>query len=179
MTLRILLLALALLGCSKTEAPPAGTLVDTPVIVEFRAGERATLQRFNDALGRQRANQIDELGLAEVIDTQVLPPWRELRAHVTAAPVPQPDRELFATLTRYLGERENAWQAYSAALRAGNDAAAAPHYATYHEQDAAADTDARALGAMFRQLSPKPGSLSAADTPRTPVTPRARRAPRA
>jgi len=153
-----LLLGLAC-ACSKTTEPtPAGTLVDTPAIVEFRAAEHAALQRFNDALGRQHANQIDELGLAEVIDTQVLPPWRELRAHVTAAPVPAPDRELFATLTRYLGERENAWEAYSAALRAGNDTAAAPHYAKYHEQDAAADTDARALGAMFRQLSPKPGS---------------------
>ncbi|HEY6033870.1 MAG TPA: hypothetical protein VIV58_06410 [Kofleriaceae bacterium] len=153
------LLALALtLACSKTSPPPAGTLVDTPVIVEFRAGERATLQRFNEVLGRQRANQIDELGLAEAIDREVLPPWRELRAHVAAATVPEVDRELFATLTRYLAERENAWQAYSAALRAGNDAAAAPDYAKYHEQDAAADDDARALGAMFRRLSPKPGS---------------------
>jgi hypothetical protein len=152
-----LALTLALTSCTKTE-PPAGELVDAPVIVEFRAGERAALEKFNDALDRQRANKIDELGLAEAIDNRVLPPWRELRAHVAAAPVPAPDRELFATLTRYLGERENAWQAYSAALRAGNDTAAAPHYAKYHEQDAEADTDARALGAMFRRLSPKPGS---------------------
>jgi hypothetical protein len=146
-------------ACNKAEPPPPpGTLVDTPVIVEFRAAEHAGLQRFNDALGRQRANQIDELGLAEAIDKDVLPPWRELRAHVAAAAVPAADRELFDTLTRYLGERENAWAAYSAALRAGNDTAAAPHYAKYHEQDAAADTDARTLGAMFRRLSPKPGT---------------------
>ena len=155
-------LALALLlvaACSKTtEPPPAGTLVDTPAIVEFRAGEHAVLQKFNDALGRQRANQIDEVGLAEALDKEVLPPWRELRAHVAAATVPDVDRELFATLTRYLAERETAWEAYSAALRAGNDTAAAPHYAKYHEQDAAADTDARALGGFFRRLSPKPGS---------------------
>jgi hypothetical protein len=144
-------------ACTKSPPPP-DVLVDTPAIVEFRAGEHAALERFNDALGRQHANQIDELGLAEAIDNQVLPPWRELRAHVAAATVPAPDRELFATLTRYLGERENAWEAYAAALRAGNDTAAAPAYAKYHEQDAAADTDARALGAMFRRLSPKPGS---------------------
>jgi hypothetical protein len=153
-----LTLALALASCTKAEPPATGELVDAPAIVEFRAGERAALDKFNDALDRQRANKIDELGLAEAIDTQVLPPWRELRAHVAAAAVPAPDRELFATLTRYLGERENAWEAYSAALHAGNDTAAAPHYAKYHEQDAAADTDARALGAMFRRLSPKPGS---------------------
>jgi hypothetical protein len=145
-------------ACTKAEPPAPDQLVDAPAIIEFRAGEHATLQRFNDALQRQHANQIDELGLAEAIDSQVLPPWRELRAHVAAAAVPAPDRELFTTLTRYLGERENAWQAYSAALRAGNDTEAAPHYAKYHEQDAAADTDARALGAMFRRLSPKPGA---------------------
>ncbi|MEO6776959.1 MAG: hypothetical protein ABI467_28740 [Kofleriaceae bacterium] len=161
--LRACVIAVLALGCAvacrKTPPPPPpGTLVDTPVIAEFRAGERAVLARFNDALGRQRANQIDELGLAEAIDTEVLPPWRELRAHVSAAVVPAPDRELFATLARYLGERENAWGAYSAALRTGNDAAAAPHYAKYHEQDAAADADARWLGAAFRRLSPKPGS---------------------
>jgi hypothetical protein len=148
-----------LAACSKTTEPtPAGTLVDAPVIVEFRAGEHAVLQRFNDALQRQRANQIDEVGLADVIDNNVLPPWRELQAHVAAATVPAPDRELFATLTRYLAERETGWAAYATGLRAGNDTAAAPHYAKYHEQDAAADTDARALGAMFRRLSPKPGS---------------------
>jgi len=152
-----LTLTLTLTACHETEAPP-GTLVDTPAIVEFRAGERATLQRFNEALQRQRSNQIDEVGLADAIEKEVLPPWRELRAHVAAATVPEIDRELFATLTRYIAERENAWAAYAAGLRAGNDAAAAPHYAKYHEQDAAADTDARALGGMFRQLSPKPGS---------------------
>ena len=153
-----LTLTLTLLACRKEEAPAPGTLVDAPAIVEFRAGEKATLQKFNEALGRQRANQIDEVGLADAIDKEVLPPWRELRAHVAAATMPEVDRELFATLTRYLGERENAWEAYSAALRAGSDTAAAPHYAKYHEQDAAADTDARALGGMFRRLGPKPGS---------------------
>ena len=154
-----LALALVLVACSKTPEPsPAGTLVDTPVIVEFRAGERATLLQFNNALQRQRNNQIDEVGLADAIEKEVLPPWRELRAHVAAATVPEADRELFATLTRYIAERETAWAAYAAGLRAGNDAASAPHYAKYHEQDAAADADARALGGMFRQLSPKPGS---------------------
>ena len=151
-------LALAfVVACSK-EAPPSGALVDTPALVEFRAGEHAVLERFNDALHRQRANQIDELGLAEAIDKDVLPPWRELRAHVAAAEVPPADREVFATLARYLGERETAWQAYSAALRAGNDSESAPHYAKYHEQNALADGDAQQLGAAFRQLSPKPGS---------------------
>jgi hypothetical protein len=150
--------AFALVVACTKPAPPPGTLVDTPALVEFRAGEHAVLQSFNDALHRQRANEIDELGLADAIDKSVLPPWRELRAHVAAAEVPTADRELFDTLARYLGERETAWEAYATALRFGNDATAAPHYAKYHEQDAAADADAQKLGAAFRRLSPKPGS---------------------
>ena len=145
-------LALAPAGCRKDAPAPTGALVNTPAIDEFRRGERAVLEVFNRALGRQRANQIDELGLAEAIDRDVLPPWRELRAHLATAAVPEPDRELFTTLQRYAAERETAWQAYSAALHSPNDEAARADYAKYHEQDDAATADARRLGAMFRAL---------------------------
>jgi hypothetical protein len=141
-----------LLACREAPPPSATGLVDTPAIDDFRATERRTLAAFNTALGQQRANQIDELGLAEVIDKDVLPPWRELRARITAATVPASDRELFTTLDRYLAERQTSWEAYSAALRSPNDAAARPHYAKYHQQTDAATTDAQQLGAAFRSF---------------------------
>jgi hypothetical protein len=144
-----------LLACSKPAAP-AGALVNTPTLDDFRSVEKTTLQTFNDALGRQRANTIDELGLAEVIDHDVLPPWRDLRARVASAAVPDPDRDLFITLGRYLAERQTSWEAYSAALRSHDDASAQPHYAKYHEQNDAASADAKQLGAAFRSLSPPP-----------------------
>jgi hypothetical protein len=122
-----------------------------PVIDDFRKVEHATLQTFNGLLAQQRANAIDELGLADAIDKEVLPPWRDMRARVDAAEVPADDRELYATLRRYVAERQTAWEAYSAALRSPNDAASKPHYATYHEQNAAADADARTLGEAFRR----------------------------
>jgi hypothetical protein len=152
---RLALVALlALAGACHRDDPPAppGALVNTPVIGEFRAGERAVLKAFNDALGRQRANQIDELGLAEAIDRDVLPPWRELKSRVAGATVPEPDRALFTTLLHYVGERETAWEAYAAALRSPNDAAAQPLYAKYHEHNDAATADAQRLGQMFRTL---------------------------
>jgi hypothetical protein len=142
--MRILLLVVALLGCQKH---PQGH----PVIDDFRASEHAILLTFNGLLGQQRANAIDEVGLADAIDKEVLPPWRELRARVEAADMPSDDRELYVTLRRYLAERQTAWEAYSAALRSPNDEAAKPHYATYHEQNAAADGDARTLGEAFRR----------------------------
>jgi hypothetical protein len=149
------LLALAVLvACSK--AAPSGALVNTPALDDFRGVEKTTLQTFNDALGRQRANTIDELGLAEAIDHDVLPPWRDLRARVAGATIPDADRDLFITLGRYLAERQTSWEAYSAALRSHDDASAQPHYATYHEQNNAAAADAKQLGEAFRSLSRPP-----------------------
>ncbi len=144
-----------LIACSKA-APISGSptgLVNTPAIDDFRATERTTLAAFNTALGQQRANQIDELGLADALDKNVLPPWRELRTRISAAPIPEADRELFATLNRYIAERQTSWEAYSTALRSTDDAAAAPHYAKYHEQTDAATTDAQQLGQAFRSFT--------------------------
>ncbi|CAN5502091.1 hypothetical protein BH11MYX1_BH11MYX1_27700 [soil metagenome] len=141
-----------LVACRKAMPPSPTALVNTPAIDAFRATERAALAAFNTALGQQRANQIDELGLADAIDKNVLPPWRELRARITEATVPEPDRELFTTLDRYIAERQTSWEAYSAALRSPDDAAARPHYAKYHEQTDAATADAQKLGAAFRLL---------------------------
>ncbi len=143
-------------ACSKaapsTSGSPTG-LVNTPAIDDFRATERTTLAAFNTALGQQRANQIDELGLADAIDKNVLPPWRELRTRMSSAAVPDPDRELFTTLNRYIAERQTSWEAYSAALRSTDDAAAQPHYTKYHEQTDAATTDAQQLGQAFRSIT--------------------------
>jgi hypothetical protein len=149
-------IALALLVACSQPAPSSGALVNTPALDDFRRVEKTTLQTFNDALGRQRANAIDELGLAEAIDHDVLPPWRDLRARVAIAAIPDPDRDLFITLGRYLAERQTSWEAYSAALRSHDDAAARPHYAAYHAQNDAAAADAKQLGEAFRSLSPRP-----------------------
>lgn len=137
---------------------------DVSIIDEFRASERATLRTFNDALRRQRANEIDEIGLADAIDNAVLPRWRGLRSRVTSASElsphsvsesaaldPSRDEQLHIVLRRYLANRQQAWEAYSAALRSPTDEAARLHYANYHALDAAAVEDARILGTAFRK----------------------------
>jgi hypothetical protein len=139
-------LLVALVACSSTP----DSLANSPALDDFRSVEKSTLQSFNAALAQQRANAIDELGLADAIDRTVLPPWRDLRGRITTATVPPADRDLFTTLDRYLAERQTSWEAYSAALRSHDDAEAKPHYAKYHEQNDAATSDAKLLGAAFR-----------------------------
>ena len=135
---RVLFLLLVAVGACSRGAPDP--------LDDFHAAERRCIAAFNDALARQRANQIDEAGLAAAIDEDVLPPWRDMRARMQAA---QLAPELREPMQRYLEARQTAWEAYTAALRAPSDAAARPHYDVYHEKDAEADAAARALGPLL------------------------------
>src|SRR5690606_4953183 len=98
----------------------------------------------------QRANMIDELELSNTLERDVLEPWRALRAKVVAAP---PQDELYRTLLLYLEARQLSWEAYVAALRAPNDEAARPHYASHREKNAEATDHAKELGRMFREAA--------------------------
>lgn len=122
-----------------------------PVVEEFRSVERSCIAAFNTALRQQRANEIDEIELALAIERDVLDRWRAMRARVAAAPIPAERRDLYTVMRRYIDEREQAWQAYASALRANSDAEARPLYDRYHQQNAAAQQDARVLGGLFRQ----------------------------
>jgi hypothetical protein len=140
----LLLVALAFVACNKSASPKGDPLVE-----EFRATERTCIAAFNDALARQRANQIDELALAGEIDRDVLGPWRAVREKVNASPKTD---ELYTTLRKYLEARQVAWEAYVAALRSDSEAAARPHYDVYHAKHAEAQDLARQLGGLFRTM---------------------------
>ena len=129
---------------------PAARATDT-VVEDFRAVERTAIAAFNAGLRQQRANEIDEIELALTIERDVLEPWRAMRARVTSAPVPPDRRELYAVMRRYIDTRVAAWQAYADALRAPSDAEARPLYDVYHQNNAAAQDDARVLGGLFRR----------------------------
>ena len=125
-----------------------------PLVVDFRATERSCISSFNDALARQRANTIDEVGLAAAIESEVLAPWQSLATRLASATPSARNAELYAALRHYVEARQTAWQAYVAGLRAGSDDASRPHYDAYHAKDAEADTDAREIGRLFRSANP-------------------------
>lgn len=130
---------------TRSPSPPARDAT----VEDFRATERQCIAAFNDALRRQRANEIDELALADAIDREVLVPWRAMRSRVDAAPG---SGELYVTLRRYVETRQIAWEAYATGLRAGSDEASRPHYDVYHQKNAEAQADAVTLGRLFRHL---------------------------
>jgi hypothetical protein len=121
-----------------------------PLVEDFRATERTCLLRFNNALREQRAGAMDELELSNVIERDVLTPWRALRARVTSAPEQD---ALYGTLRRYLELRQLSWEAYVTALRAPSDEAARPHYEAHRQKNAEAQEQARDLGQKFREAA--------------------------
>jgi hypothetical protein len=133
-------------GGSSAPAPSGGD----SVVEDFQSVERQSISAFNDALRRQRTNEIDELELSLVIERDVLDPWRAMRARVAAAPVPAPRRELYETMNRYIAERELAWQAYALALQARSETEARPQYDIYHQKNAEAQADAKTLGGLLQ-----------------------------
>jgi hypothetical protein len=137
-------LLLVLIACSATKRAD-------PIVDDFRATERTCIAAFNDALEKQRTNAVDELGLAEIVERDVLAPWREMRARVTAAKVPQADAELYAALRSYVETREQAWQEFIAALRSHSDEQARPHYDAYHRKNTEAQDQARVLAGFFKK----------------------------
>ncbi len=134
-------------GSGSVRATPSGL---DALVEEFRATERTGLHRFNTALREQREGKMDELELSNVIERDVLTPWRELRARVVAAP---PQDALYSTLRRYLELRQLSWEAYVTALRAPSDEAARPHYETHRQKNAQAQEQAKQLGEMFREIA--------------------------
>lgn len=121
------------------------------IVEDFRAVERRVIAAYNLALRRQRANEIDELELAAIIERDVLDPWRAMHARIASAPVPGDRRDLYEIMRRYVDERQLAWQAYADALRAHSDAEARPLYDAHHQKNAEAQEDARRLGALLRK----------------------------
>ena len=136
-------LLLVAFACGKPAPAP------DPVVDDFRAVEHQCIAAFNDALHRQKRNEIDELALAAAIDRDVLPPWHAMRLRVDAAGKSE-------LMRRYVEEREIAWQAYSAALHAPDDTAARPHYDAYHQKTADATRDARLLADELGPARPAP-----------------------
>ena len=134
-------------GSASVRATPSGL---DPLVEEFRATERTALQRFNNALREQRQGSMDELELSNVIEREVLTPWRELRERVVSAPAQD---ALYTTLRRYLELRQLSWEAYVTALRAPSDEASRPHYEAHRQKNAAAQEQAQQLGQLFRDAA--------------------------
>lgn len=87
----------------------------------FGEVEQQVFERYNDAMEQVQAQALSDPEFGVVIDTEVLPPWRQARETFEATPdVSEAQRPRFELLVRYMQLREEAWTILSQAVRAGD-----------------------------------------------------------
>ncbi|MEP6653091.1 MAG: rhomboid family intramembrane serine protease [Myxococcales bacterium] len=90
---------------------------------EFQRVEQTAIDAYNGGVERRGAGKLSNEGLADLVDRQVLPPWRAYLAHLrTLKALPPQQARWIDDLTRYLELRAQAWAAFSDAARTGNPA---------------------------------------------------------
>jgi rhomboid protease GluP len=98
-----------------------------PAIDDLLAGlnalatlERQSTQTLNEGLGKVQSSQMSDADFVSLIETQVLPPWQQRRATLSAFRLPAREREIVARLVSYMDLRADAWRLMAAAFRTGD-----------------------------------------------------------
>ena len=96
------------------------------------SGAPAGIQR-----GRRKADQVSDDEFANMIDQQILPPWRALEGRLRAVGrLPGDLRKHVDNLTRYMALRGQAWAVLSDAIRTDDQAKAERAVALQKEAEA-------------------------------------------
>jgi hypothetical protein len=122
---------------------------------EFKRVERDAITAFNTKLREERARTdrgepADDAGFASMIEREILPPWRAMRAKIEATDPPGELTHLFEVWRVYMKDREEAWTEYAASLRTPG-----PHTALdsrYHALEIKVRDDLSQLGPELARL---------------------------
>jgi rhomboid protease GluP len=102
-------------------ALPKGT---TDLLAEFRhlaEVEEKAVSAHNAALQRVQKGEIREADMADLLERDVLPPWRAARERFAALKgVPAGKQRLVATFAEYLAARQESWELLVQAIREGD-----------------------------------------------------------
>lgn len=91
----------------------------------FQRVEQQAIDTYNGALQRRRAGELSDDRLAQVVEQQVLPPWRAYHAHLgTLKSLPPAQATWIAGIAEYMTLRAQGWSTFAEALRSGDDAKA-------------------------------------------------------
>ena len=99
---------------------------DDPVTEFSRVGEaeRVVLEQYNDAVARYQAGRLTDAEMAALVESELLPKWRELRRRVSAIEgARELNPETMRLVSTYYAAREDAWVALVKALRDKDEAA--------------------------------------------------------
>jgi hypothetical protein len=86
-------------------------------MVAFRDTEVAAIDTYNQAVERRSAEEISDRALGELLEREVLPPWREMRARLEGLPK---EADGLGALLRYVTHREREWELQAELLSTGD-----------------------------------------------------------
>lgn len=113
----------------------AATLVPKPhsELAELDDIESKVLHRWQEVAGQYDGGKVSDVQLADVIEKELLPPWRTLR-HGYEVNIKGEPRRL---VLEYAAAREEGWEGMARALRAGDQAGFQQALARFKQGDAA------------------------------------------
>ena len=87
---------------------------------QFAAIEKKALETYNDAAGKYQRDRLSQDEFVRVIETQILPPWRDTREgfdKIDLQRLSSASRKSVSRLREYMLLREQAWTALAAGLK--------------------------------------------------------------
>lgn len=82
--------------------------------------ELASVETYDEAVQRHDAGELGDAELARILEREVLPPWRAMRARLEELAARDPGEVLDAFL-RYAAHRERTWELHAELLRTGDE----------------------------------------------------------
>jgi membrane associated rhomboid family serine protease len=114
--LQILLAGLAIVSLAAASRPQVRDLQQE--LARFSETEIQVQARFNQGLQRARSGSLSNADFARLLDAEVIPPWHSARLRLEGIPgLAGREVRLLTNVQRYAATREQAWVAYSEALR--------------------------------------------------------------
>jgi rhomboid protease GluP len=101
-------------------AAPAAPVDLRGRLTQFEAVEQTALDTYNEAVRKFQHDQLSQDEFVRVIETQVLPPWRDVREQfdqIDPQRVAADSQTVVSKLRQYLSLREQAWTAFAAGLK--------------------------------------------------------------
>ena len=105
------------------QAAPAAPVDLRGPLTQFQTVEQKALETYNDAVRKFQNEQLSQDEFVRVIETQVLPPWRDVRGQFDQIDVQRlaaDSRTTVSKLRQYLLLREQAWTAFAAGLKSND-----------------------------------------------------------
>jgi membrane associated rhomboid family serine protease len=87
----------------------------------FERVEKEVLATFNSAVEKARKQQLSDPEMADILERQMLPPWRAARERFEAiGPLPAAHQQRITTLREYMKLRQEGWELLAQAARENN-----------------------------------------------------------